>query len=176
MNFEKNRNRYLKTSHQSNLTCEEKTKSYYKGEKIMRKFIMVITTVMMMAFLLAGCNVLRTDNKHASVSVTTSDGQSYVFQSANSSLSSSGKDSALRFARVSLNMKTGETVHVTFKCETCGNEQEIDIDKPWSDFIHCDCPEEMDKDGNVREYAAILVSYNQDVEVGETEKTATINR
>ena len=26
MNFEKNRNRYLKTSHQSNLTCEERTK------------------------------------------------------------------------------------------------------------------------------------------------------
>ena len=67
MNFEKNRNRYLKTSHQSNLTCEERTKEDYKGEKIMKKIILVVTTVMMMAFLLAGCNVLRTDDKHASV-------------------------------------------------------------------------------------------------------------
>ena len=59
-------------------------------------------------------------------------------------------------------MKTGETAHIVFKCDACGNEQEFNIDQPWSDIISCDCPEKINKDGNAKEYAAIEIEYNQE--------------
>ena len=154
------------TSQKSNLTCEERTskKTYCKGEKMMRKIIMTVLITMLIGMMLTGCeNPFRTDDNHATVSVTTSDGQAYVFQSVNGSNSTlSGKEKALLKCKFKLNLKTGETAHIVFKCDECGNEQEFDIDKAWSDVIGCDCPEKMDENGNVREYAAIEVTYNQE--------------
>ena len=154
------------TSQKSNLTCEERTskKTYYKGEKTMRKIIMTVLTTMLIGMMLTGCgNPFRKDDKHATVSVTTSDGQAYVFQSVNSSNSVvSGKENALRHYKFNLNLKTDETAHIVFKCDTCGNNQEFEVSKPWADVIFCDCPEKMDENGNVREYAAIEVTYDQE--------------
>ena len=154
------------TSQKSNFTCEERTskKAYYKGEKIMRKIIMAVLATMLIGMMLTGCsNPFRKDDKHATVSMTTSDGQSYVFQSVNGSNATvSGKELALRNGKINFNLKTGETAHIVFKCDACGNEQEFDIDNAWSDVISCDCPEKIDKDGNAREYSAIEVTYDQE--------------
>lgn len=154
------------TSQKRNLTCEERTskKAYYnKGEKTMRKIIMVVLATMLIGMMLTGCsNPLRKDDKHATVSMTTADGQAYVFQSVNGSNATvSGKELALTNYKVNLNLKTGETVHITFKCDECGNDQEFDIDQPWADVISCDCPEKINKEGNAKEYAAIEVTYDQ---------------
>ena len=155
------------TSQKSNLTCEERTSkktTYYKGEKSMKKIIMAVITTMLIGMMLTGCsNPFRKDDKHATVSVTTSDGQAYVFQSVNGSNATvSGKELALRNCKIKFNLKTGETAHIVFKCDACGNEQEFDIDNAWSDVISCDCPEKIDKDGNAREYSAIEVTYDQE--------------
>ena len=132
----------------------------------MRKLIMVVVTIMVMAVALTGCsNPFRKDDQHATVSITTSDGRAYVFQTVNGSNATiSGKELALKDYKLKVNLKTDETAHVVFKCDACGNKQEIDIDQPWSDVIHCDCPEEIDEKGNAREYAAIELTYNQENE------------
>ena len=129
-----------------------------------KKMMVTVVTMMAIAMSLTGCgNLFREDDKHATVSVTTSDGQAYVFQSVNGSNSTlSGKEKALLKCKFNLNLKTGETAHIVFKCDECGNEQEFDIDKAWSDVIGCDCPEKIDKDGNAREYSAIEVTYDQE--------------
>ena len=127
-----------------------------------KKMMVTVVTMMAIAMSLTGCgNPFRKDDKHATVSVTTSDGQAYVFQSVNGSNATvSGKELALRNGKINFNLKTGETAHIVFKCEACGNEQEFNVAEPWSDVIFCDCPEEIDEN-NAREYAAIEVSYNQ---------------
>lgn len=150
-----------RTSQNSNLTCEERTTSKNKGGKTMRRVIMAVLATMLMGMMLTGCsNPFRTDDAHATVSVTTSDGQAHVFQSVNGTNATvSGKELALRERKTNFNLKTGETAHIVFKCDACGNEQEFDINQPWSDVISCDCPEEIDEDGNAREYSAIEVTY-----------------
>ena len=128
-----------------------------------KKMRVTVVTMMAIAMSLTGCgNPFRKDDKHATVSVTTSDGQAYVFQSVNGSNATvSGKELALRNGKINFNLKTGETAHIVFKCEACGNEQEFNVAEPWSDVIFCDCPEEIDENNNAREYAAIEVSYNK---------------
>ncbi len=129
-----------------------------------KKMMVTVVTMMAIAMSLTGCgNPFRKDDKHATVSVTTSDGQAYVFQSVNSSNSVvSGKENALRHYKFNLNLKTDETAHIVFKCDTCGNNQEFEVSKPWADVIFCDCPEEIDENNNAREYAAIEVSYQKE--------------
>lgn len=128
-----------------------------------KKMMVTVVTMMAIAMSLTGCgNPFRKDDKHATVSVTTSDGQAYVFQSVNGSNATvSGKELALRNGKINFNLKTGETAHIVFKCEACGNEQEFNVAEPWSDVIFCDCPEEIDENNNAREYATIEVSYNK---------------
>ena len=102
----------------------------------------------MTGVMLTGCfNPCRTDDVHATVSITTSDGRANIFQSVNSSgLLISGKEFALSGVhKYNLNLKTGETAHITFQCDACGNKQEFDIDKAWSDVISCDCPKKWTK-------------------------------
>lgn len=153
------------TSQKCNLTCEERTieKTAYKGENTMKKIITAVVTMMVMAVALTGCsNPFRTDDNHATVSITASDGRAYVFQSVNGSNATvSGKELALRYGKFTLNLKAGETAQIVFKCDACGNEQKFDISEPWSDVLACDCSEKIDKNGNAREYSAIEVSYNQ---------------
>ena len=126
-----------------------------------KKMMVTVVTMMAIAMSLTGCgNPFRKDDKHATV--TTSDGQAYVFQSVHGSNATvSGKELALRNGKINFNLKTGETAHIVFKCEACGNEQEFNVAEPWSDVIFCDCPEEIDENNNAREYAAIEVSYNK---------------
>ena len=129
-----------------------------------KKMMVTVVTMMAIAMSLTGCgNPFRKDDKHATVSVTTSDGQAYVFQSVNGSNATvSGKELALRNGKINFNLKTGETAHIVFKCEACGRQdKEFNVEEPWSDVIFCDCPEEIDENNNAREYAAIEVSYNQ---------------
>ena len=138
----------------------------------MKKIIMVVVTMMALVATLTGCsNPLKKDDKHATVSITTSDGRAYVFQTVNGSNATiSGKELALKNCKVSLNLETGENAHIVFKCDDCGNEQKFDINQSWSDVIHCDCPEELDEKGNAKEYAAIVVTYVQEENEKEEKK------
>lgn len=148
------------------------TISNKKGEKIMKKVIMTSVTIMIMVVALTGCsNPLREDKNHATVSVTISDGRSSVWQSVNgTNTSRSGKKWALE-NKSEIIIATGETAHITFKCDACGNEQEFDIDTPWADIISCDCPEKIDKKGNAKEYTAIeVLYYNQEDAKNEVKK------
>ena len=149
---------------QKRITKSNKITKNKKGEKIMKKIIIIVVTMMVMIVTLTGCsNPFRKDDAHATVSVTKSDGQAYVFQSVNGvGATVSGKELALRMDKAKLNLETGETVHIVFKCEACGNKQEFDIDSAWADVICCDCPEEIDENGNAKEYVAIEVKYNQE--------------
>lgn len=155
----------IKTKNSTNTTNSK------KGEKIMKRMLKTIVTMMIMVVALTGCsNLSRKDDTNATVSITTSDGQAYVYRSVNGSDATvSGKEYALRKDKIKVNMKTGETAHIKFKCNACKNKQEFDIDQPWSDIISCDCPEKIDKDGNAKEYVAIEVAYNQE----ESEKEDT---
>ena len=76
-----------------------------------KKMMVTVVTMMAIAMSLTGCgNPFRKDDKHATVSVTTSDGQAYVFQSVNgSNCTVSGKENALQHHKFNLNLKTGET-------------------------------------------------------------------
>lgn len=113
----------------------------------MKKMIMVVVTIMVMAVALTGCNnPFREDDQHATVSITTSDGRAYVFQSVNGSNATiSGKELALKKCKVNFNMETGESAHIIFKCDACGNKQEIDIDQSWSDVIHATVQKKLTK-------------------------------
>ena len=148
----------VKTKNSTNTTNSK------KGEKIMKRILKTIVTMMIMVVMLTGCsNPFRKDEKNATVSITTSDGQAHVYKSVNGSDATvSGKEYALRKEKIKVNMKTGETAHIVFKCDACGNEQEFNIDQPWSDIISCDCPEKINKDGNAKEYAAIEIEYDQE--------------
>lgn len=155
------------TSQKSNLTCEERTSkktTYYKGEKSMKKIIMAVITTMLIGMALTGCGIgSKVDENNATVSVTTSSGLAFVGRSVNGSAATvSGKEYALRRDEIAVNLKTGETAHIEFKCDACKNKQEFDIDKAWSDVISCDCPEKIDENGNAKEYVAIVVTYNQE--------------
>ena len=157
----------LNKSNKANETVKNK-----KGEKIMKKVILLVVTTMIMGITLTGCsNSTRKDEQHATVTLTTSDGQAYVYQSVNSSNSVlSGKTYALQYAKKEINMKTGETIHITFKCDACKNVQEIDVDNAWADVIHCDCPEEMDEHGNAKEYIAFEINYMEEEELSYEKK------
>ena len=155
------------TSQKSNLTCEERTSkktTYYKGEKSMKKIIMAVITTMLIGMVFTGCGIKsKVDENNATVSVTTSSGLAFVGRSVNGSNATvSGKEYALRRDKLEVNLKTGETAHIEFKCDACKNKQEFDIDKAWSDVISCDCPEEIDENGNAKEYVAIEVTHNQE--------------
>ena len=71
----------------------------------MKKIIMLVVTIMV-AVALTGCsNPFRKDDQHATVSITTSDGRAYVFQSVNGSNATiSGKELALKKCKVNFNM------------------------------------------------------------------------
>ncbi len=60
----------------------------------MKKMIMLVVTIMVMAVALTGCNnPFRKDDRAGEVSITTSDGRAYVFQSVNGSNATiSGRD------------------------------------------------------------------------------------
>ena len=108
----------------------------------------------------------RKDEDNATVSVTTSDGQAYVYQSVNGSDSIfSGKEYALRYFKKEIDMKIGETIHIVFECDACGNKQEIEIDSAFAGVIQCECPEKMDENGNAREYIAFEINYYTEEEL-----------
>ena len=112
---------------------------------------------------LAGCSShpFEKDENYATVALTTSSGQSYVWRSVNGDgLNSSGKDLALSHKSV-LTLKKGEEAKVSFHCEACGNEQQYEVAEPWAAILECDCPEQKDESGNVREYSAIQISFEK---------------
>lgn len=146
---------------------EHETTNNKKGEKNMKKLIMMVVMMMVLVSILTGCSDLhRKDEDNATVSVTTSDGQAYVYQSVNGSDSIfSGKEYALRYFKKEIDMKIGETIHIVFECDACGNKQEIEVDSAFAGVIQCDCPEKMDENGNAREYIAFEINYYTEEEL-----------
>ena len=70
----------------------------------------------------------------------------------------SGKDMAL-LNKTEIVLKEGDTATVTFKCEACGNEQEYIVSEAQAEVLSCDCLEEIDQEGNAKEYTAISISF-----------------
>ena len=130
-----------------------------KGEYFMKKICMMMVTVVLMCVALTGCSSLKQDETHASVTLTTSAGQAYVWRSFNGAgMNVSGQEAALRY-KSEVVLKKGETAVVTFKCDACGNNQEYEVDKAWAETLSCDCTEKIDEKGNAKEYTAISISF-----------------
>lgn len=131
-----------------------------KGEYIMKKISIMLVTVAIMATILTGCGEsLKQDNNHAKVSWTTTSGQVANTRSFNGAgMAMSGQDIALR-NKAEFILEKGDTLHLTFECEACGDVQEFDIDEVWAKTISCKCPEEIDENGNVKEYYAASVRF-----------------
>lgn len=126
----------------------------------MKKLSIMVVTVVLMCVALTGCsNPLKTDDTHATVTLTTSSGKAYVWRSINGAgMTTSGKDLSL-YHKSELILNDGETATVTFKCDACGNEQEYEVSEAWAETLYCDCPEEIDQNGNAKEYTTISISF-----------------
>lgn len=125
----------------------------------MKKICIMMVTVILMCVALTGCNGLKQDDTHAAVSLTTSTGQSFAIRSFNGAgMTRSGQRIALCNTS-ELTLLNGETATLTFKCDACGNEQTYEITEAFAKILHCDCPEEIDENGNAREYIVICISF-----------------
>lgn len=126
----------------------------------MKKLIIMVVTVVLMCTALTGCsNPFKTDDTHATVTLTTSSGEAHIWRSVNGAgMTTSGKDIAL-YHKSEFILNEGETATVTFKCDACGNEQEYEVSEAWAETLSCDCPEEIDQNGNAKEYTAISISF-----------------
>ena len=123
--------------------------------------IMMVTVILCVAVALTGC-IFKEDDTHATVSLTTSTGQSFIGQSFNGAgMSWSGQKAALH-NKFEITLQNGETATLTFKCDACGNEQTYDVTEAFSEMLHCDCPEEISESGNAREYFAICISFKDE--------------
>lgn len=128
----------------------------------MKKICIMMVTVILMCVALTGCNSFKQDDTHAIVSLTTSTGQSFIGQSFNGAgMTWSGQKAALHY-KSELTLLNGETATLTFKCDACGNEQTYEVTEAFSEMLHCDCPEEIDENGNAREYFAICISFKDE--------------
>ena len=128
----------------------------------MKTAIAVIMTIIIGCFALTSCgDALKKDDNHATVSITASNGGSFVGKSFNGAgYNWSGKDIALR-NKMQISLKRGDTAHVVFKCDACNDVQEYDIDAAWADVLSCDCSESIDEAGNAKEYYAISISFTE---------------
>ena len=136
--------------------------TFRKGDNTMKKICTMMVTVILICVTLTGCNSFRQDDTHATVSLTTSTGQSFIGQSFNGAgMTWSGQKAALHY-KSELTLLNGETATLTFKCDACGNEQTYDVTEAFSETLHCDCPEEIDEKGNAREYFAICISFKDE--------------
>ena len=136
--------------------------TFRKGDNTMKKICIMMVTVILMCVALTGCNSFKQDDTHATVSLTTSTGQSFIGQSFNGAgMTWSGQKAALHY-KSELTLLNGETATLTFKCDACGNEQTYEVTEAFSEMLHCDCPEEIDENGNAREYFAICISFKDE--------------
>ena len=128
----------------------------------MKKTIVLVVTLVLMCVAFAGCsNPLKKDQSHATVSVVTSDGTSWIGQSVNGAgMTDSGKNIALKNKSV-LELKEGDFATVTFKCDACGKEEVYEVAEAWADTLSCDCPEKIDDEGNAKEYFSISISFTK---------------
>lgn len=136
--------------------------TFRKGNNTMKKICIMMVSVILMFVVLTGCQGFKKDETHATVSLTTSTGQALVGQSFNGAgLNWSGQKIALNY-KSELTLLNDETATLTFKCDACGNEQTYVVTEAFSETLHCDCPEEIDENGNAREYFAICISFKDE--------------
>lgn len=129
----------------------------------MKKICVMIVTVVLMCTALTGCsNTFKSDDTHATISLTTSSGDASVWRSVNGAGKTiSGQEIAL-MNKSEIILKKGNTAIVKFECEACGNEQEFEVKEAWAETISCDCPVEIDEKGNAKEYVAISISFEEE--------------
>ena len=135
---------------------------YREGEKIMKKVVIMMVTVVLICVALTGCsNAFKEDEIPATVTLTTSSGDATVWKSVNGAgMTQSGKERAIHY-KSNIVLKDGETATVTFKCDACGDEQKYEVTEAWAEVLSCKCPEEIDENGNAKEYVAISISFEQ---------------
>lgn len=128
----------------------------------MKRIGIMLVTVVIMAITLTGCgNPFKTDENHAKVSCYTTSGLAGNTRSFNGAgKTRSGQDLALE-NKTDFILEKGDKLHLTFECEACGDVQEFDIDNAWAKIISCQCPEEIDENGNAKEYYAASVTFKK---------------
>lgn len=126
---------------------------------MIKKLALILMAASMM-LVLTSCSIFgASDDAHATMAVTTSDGRTGIFESHNGlNRTWSGERAALKDIQ-KIEILEGGSVSVCFKCEACGDVQEMEIDHPCSMVISCKCPEQGDEGGNAKEYLAFVVNY-----------------
>ena len=131
-----------------------------KERYILRKKRIFFTTLLF--FIACGCTTRKEDVEHALIIVDGAN-ESNVYSSVNADNDEkiSGKEYALEnFISISIN--ENEKLHILFICDTCDHKEEYDVvGTPTELLIQCDCPEEGDNDGNIKEYIDIIVSIKE---------------
>ena len=125
----------------------------------MRK-IVIIVMALMVTFLSACSNPFVLDKNHATVTINQSNGKVAIFETYNGlNMSCSGQTAATRRA-VTFELKKGESLQYSFKCDTCGYVEEGTIDYPSVKVLSCRCDEKGDENGNAREYFDFHVTFS----------------
>lgn len=131
----------------------------------MKKSLLMMLSAMISIATLCGCNIFNEDDNHAIVEVVTSNGRVVLGQSYNGSGSTYSSQSIVTGNKVELHLQyEEEEVLIRFTCEACDTVKEYRIDGPFSKKIHCECSDDMDENGNVKEYFAVVVDYGKDGE------------
>ena len=121
-----------------------------------QKIILLITLI----FIVCGCTTRKEDVNHAIIIVEGADEKSiYSSVNADNDKHLSGEEYALENS-VSIFMNDYKKLHILFICDACDHKEEYEVSGQTELFIQCDCPEEGDSNGNIKEYINIIVSMN----------------
>lgn len=131
----------------------------------MKKSVLMMLSAMLSIATLCGCNIFNEDENHAIVEIVTSNGRVTLGQSYNGSGSTTWSSQSIETGnKVELHLQYEEEVLIRFTCEACDTVKEYRIDGPFYKMIHCECSDDMDENGNVKEYFAVVVDYGKDGE------------
>lgn len=127
----------------------------------------LVPTVLAICFIIPVLYITgKKDNIPGSVTVT-SNSYTCVSQTYNGAgYDWSGLNRAIDNA-LNLSLEKGDTATVTFRCDSCGDEQVYEVTENFSKVLHCNCPENMNLpskaliDGNAREYSAIMIKFKE---------------
>jgi len=101
------------------------------------------------------------DTEPATIEITTSTGKAAIVNSINGAGYNRSGIQRAKDSCINLELEPEETATIHFQCEACGFDETETITAPYAKMWQCNCPEEIDADGNVREYVDIVVQQAQ---------------
>lgn len=132
----------------------------------MKKIVTIIAIAVGMCASVTSC-ALQEDKSPAITEIVTSTGKANIVRSYHGN----GKPlSGLEKARtksVYIDAEKGEIVKMHFFCTECKYESTAEVEareKPYEQVFSCECPEEKNDTGNLKEYTSIIVRIAQNKE------------